>query len=64
MADKIIDFTKAKQEQRQQRGWTLEEIRARAAQERALYRGLGQAEPDNLASGGDMKKILEDSDDE
>ncbi len=64
MSKKIIDLTEVLQEKRQKSGWTIEEIRARAAQERALYKGLGENEPDELASGGDMKKILEETEDE
>ena len=64
MAEKITDLNKVRQEKRQKSGWSIDEIRARAAQERALYKGLGQSEPDELASGGDMKKILEDAEDE
>lgn len=64
MSKKIINLTEVRQEKRQKSGWTIEEIRTRAAQERALYKGLGQSEPDELASGGDMKKILEEAEDE
>ena len=53
-----------RREKRQKTGWTLDEIRARAAQERAEYQKLVQSEPDDLVSGGDMKKFLEESGDE
>ncbi len=64
MSATITDLNTARQEKRRKTGWTLDEIRARAAQERAEYQKLVQNEPDDLVSGGDMKKILEESDDE
>lgn len=64
MSKKVINLTEVRQKNRQKSGWTIEEIRERAAQERALYKGLAENEPDDLASGGDMKKILEEKGDD
>lgn len=53
---KIADLKKARQEKRKKKGWTMAEIKLRAAQERAAYKKLAQNEPDALASGGDMSE--------
>jgi len=45
-------------------GWSLSEIVKRAAEERALHEKTGSAEPADLVSGGDMKKILEEPNDD
>lgn len=60
MTKKLADIKKARQERRQRTGWTLEEIRKRADEENEAYKALDASEPDNLVSGGDMKKILEE----
>jgi len=62
MTKKVTDLKKARQKKRDKTGWTLEEIKKRAAEERAAYKKLAEEEPDALASGGDMSKILEESD--
>lgn len=59
MSDENIFSIKAMREARRNRtGWSLDEIAKRLKEERALYRQIGGKEPDVLASGGDMKKIL------
>ena len=64
MADKISGIDKARHKKPEKKVWTLEEIKKRAEEERAAYEKLAENEPDNLVSGGDMKKILEESEDE
>lgn len=64
MSEKVIDLQKTRQDKRQKTGWTTAEIKKRAAQDRAAYKELTENEPDALASGGDMSKILEESDDD
>ncbi len=61
-AKKVTDLQQERRKKRQKSGWSLAEIAERAAQERSLYKKLGHVEPENWAAGGDMKKILEDSD--
>jgi len=63
MTKKVLDLQDARRKKRRQ-GWSLSEIVKRAAEERALYEKIGSAEPPDLASGGDMKKILEEPDDD
>lgn len=58
---KIGDLKKARAEKRKKKGWTMAEIKLRAAQERMAYKKLAQKEPDALASGGDMSKTSEES---
>ncbi len=58
------DIEKARKKKRDANGWTLEEIKRKAQQERDAYKKLSECEPDALASGKDMKKILEEKDDE
>ena len=58
MTEKLTDLQKIRQDKRQKTGWTAEEIKTRAAQERARYKNLTNKEPDSLASGGDMSNIL------
>lgn len=59
-----MDINAPRRAKRQGRGTGLSkpELEKLAAQERKLYEGLGQKEPDNFASG-DMTKSLEGSDD-
>lgn len=64
MPPNLTNLQDARQKKRKKNGWSLSEIEKRAAEERALYKKLAKNEPDELASGGDMKKILEESDDE
>ena len=64
MTDKVTDLQKARKCKRQKTGWTTEEIKKRAAEERAAYKGLAENEPDALASGGDMSNIWEEPDDD
>lgn len=63
MTGDLTDLQKARKKKREQTGWTIEEIKKRAAAERVRYKNLAEEEPDALASGGDMKKILEEDDD-
>ena len=62
MTKKLTDLQQARQNKRQKTGWTAEEIKKRAAEERAAYEKLAENEPDALASGGDMSNILEEPD--
>lgn len=64
MTDKITDLQKARQYKREKTGWTAKEIKKRAEEERTKYKKLAEKEPDALASGGDMTKILEEDDNE
>lgn len=63
MTKKVLDLQDARRKKRRQ-GWSLGEIVKRAAEERALYEKIASEEPADLASGGDMKKILEEPDDD
>jgi len=60
MTKKISDIKKVRQGRRKKTGWTLEEIRKRADDENDAYKALDAHEPDALASGGDMGRILEE----
>lgn len=64
MRKKIVDLQQARQAKRQKTGWTTAELKKCAAQERAAYKKLTKNEPDGLASGGDMTKILEEQNDD
>ncbi len=64
MPEKVTDIKKARQRKRQKTGWTTAEIQKRTVEERAAYKKLAQNEPDALASGGNMTKILDESDDD
>ncbi len=64
MPKKVADLKKARQVKRKKTGWTAAEIKKRAAEERAAYKKLVEKEPDALASGGDMSKILEECNDD
>lgn len=63
MTKKVLGLQDARSKKRRQ-GWSLSEIAKRAAEERALYEKIGTPGPADLASGGDMKKILEEPDDD
>ena len=60
MKKKVVDLQEARQEKRDNSGWSIEEIRKRAAEEREAFKALAEKEPDSLASGGDMKNILKE----
>lgn len=62
MPKKVTDLKKARQEKREKSGWSLEEIKKRAAEERAAYRRLAKDEPDALASGKGMSSTSEEED--
>lgn len=64
MGDRIADIEQIRREKRRKRGWTLEEIKKRAAEERERMRKEGSKEPDDFASGGDMSKINEESEED
>lgn len=57
---KIGDLKKARAEKRKKKGWTMAEIKLRAAQERIAYKKLIPQEPHALASGGDLSKTSEE----
>lgn len=60
---KVVDINAIRRKARRQGlGWTQAELEQLAAQERRLYEGLGQKEPDNFASG-DLRKSLDGNDD-
>lgn len=65
-AKKVVDINAPRRAKRQGQGQgtglSKPELERLAAQERRLYEGLGQKEPDNFASG-DMTKSLEGNDD-
>lgn len=56
------DIEKARKKKRGATGWTLDEIKKKVQQERDAYKKLGTGEPDALASGKDMKNVLEERD--
>lgn len=58
------DIDKARRKKSDARSWTLEELKKKAEEERKGYKGLSADEPDALASGKGMDKILEEKDDE
>jgi hypothetical protein len=60
---KVVDIQVARRQKRDKTGWTIDEIRQSAARHAAENRRHGQHEPPNLASGGDMNKILRGEDD-
>ena len=64
MTEKITDLQKARRKKRDKAGWSIEEIKKRAEEERANYKKLTKEEPDALASGGDMTKIMEEEEEE
>ena len=64
MASKVIDLQQERRRKRDRTGWTLAEIRERAAKRAAANRELEKDEPPNLASGKDMKSIADEIDDD
>lgn len=56
---KVVDLQQVRRKKRDRTGWTMAEIRASAAKRAAANRQLEKDEPPNLASGGDMKTILD-----
>jgi hypothetical protein len=60
----ITPIEPARRKRRKQTGWALAEIEKRLQEERELYRQIAGGEPDCLASGGNMSKILEAADDD
>lgn len=60
----MSDIEKARRKKRDSSGWTLEEIKKRAREERKAFEKLADSEPDALASGKGMDKVLEENDDE
>ncbi len=64
MASKVTDLQHERRKRRDKTGWTLEEIRQRAAQRAAINRTLERHEPDGLASGKDMNSIADEPDDD
>lgn len=64
MPKKITDLKNARQAQRKKTGWTPKEIKEALAKEREAYEKLPDQEPDDLVSGKDMSKILEEPDDD
>jgi hypothetical protein len=65
MSEKVTDLIQKRQEKRDKNGWTLDEIKERAASDLKKYRKASSEnkEPDGFHSG-DMNKILEGTDDE
>ena len=61
MNDKITDLKKARQNKRQKTGWTMEEIKERAAAEFEKNKKTSSEipEPENLVSG-DMDGLLKE----
>jgi hypothetical protein len=64
MTNEINDIEKARRKKRDKSGWSIEEIKKIAQQERAAHKKLCEQEPDALVSGKDMDKILEEDDNE
>lgn len=58
----MSDIEKVRQKKREYTGWTLEEIKNNAQQERGGYKKLSEYEPDGLVSGKDMKAVVENKD--
>lgn len=58
------EIDNARKKRRQKTGWTIEEIKEKARQEREAFKKLNECEPDALASGKGMEKIAEEADDE
>lgn len=63
MPNKIIDLDKSRQEKRQDKGWSLDEIKKNAKKELESFKNRTVPEPKDLASG-DMEKIIEGDDNE
>jgi hypothetical protein len=64
MNAKVVDLKAERQRRRQKTGWSLAEIEQRVAERRAANKRAGRAEPDELASGADMKQLAENPDDD
>jgi len=64
MATKVIDLQQERRNKRARTGWTMAEIRERAARRAAANRELEKDEPANLASGKDMKSIADETEDD
>lgn len=60
MTKKVADIRKARKAKQKNAGCSVTKIKKRVDQERRLYKKLTNKEPDALASGGDMSKILEE----
>ncbi|GAB2190656.1 hypothetical protein MAH1_22640 [Sessilibacter sp. MAH1] len=65
MSKKVSDLAKAREDKREKTGWSLEEVKNKAACDFKKYRKISQEshEPDGFHSG-DMKKFLDGSDDD
>jgi len=65
MSKEVSDLSKAREEKRDKTGWTLEEIKRKAAEDFKKYRKASQdnEEPEGFHSG-DMKKFLEGRDED
>jgi hypothetical protein len=64
MASKVINIQDARRKKREKTGWTLAEIRERAAQRAAINRTLERHEPAELASGEHMNSTPEQPEDD
>lgn len=64
MTSKVIDLQQKRREKRSKTGLTIAEIRQRAARRATINRTIERHEPDNLASGKDMKEILNEVEDD
>lgn len=63
MSSKVIDLKERQQEKRQEKGWTMEEIKENASRELKEFKELSESEPEDLVSG-DMQKIIKDEDED
>lgn len=63
-ANKVIPITRARLKRHSDAAMTQPELARWIEQERAALKKNTMPEPDVLVSGGDMSKILEESDDE
>ena len=65
MSKKVSDLSKMREEKRKSTGWTLEEIKKKAAEDFNKYKEVSgdNKEPENFHSG-DMKKFLEGGDED
>lgn len=64
MASKVTNLQEARRAKRDKTGWTVAELKERAARRAATNRALEQHEPPNLASGKDMHTVASEQDDE
>ncbi|HEY8940122.1 MAG TPA: hypothetical protein VIM59_08035 [Cellvibrio sp.] len=60
----MSDIEKIRQKKQESAGWTSEEIRKNARQERDAYKKLSECEPDGSVAGKYMKSIVKNRDDE